>query len=170
MKVPPLPPPRSAHEHDWQAGVGGASRGRTINRAHSTVLDSYDQHGPIRGYLTDCHTVSRHVFGCSIVRSACQGLVEDKILLFAVVWKKKERDEKQRDEHKVAAKGRKKKNIKGQQVDFDVFPSNVNQSLTLKTSPKMSRSLFPLPYTAHLVKFNKLHASKTPDPAVRFQK
>lgn len=34
---------------------------------------------------------------------------------------------------------------------------------------KTSTSLFSLPYTAHLVEFNKPHASKPPDPAVGFQ-
>lgn len=57
IKVPPLPRPRSAHGSDWQAGGGGASRGRqSLEREkwkeHILQLPSctaliYDQHRPI---------------------------------------------------------------------------------------------------------------------------
>lgn len=36
-------------------------------------------------------------------------------------------------------------------------------------SIESTNSLFALPYAAHLVEFNKVHASKPPDPAVGFQ-
>lgn len=66
----------------------------------------YDQHGPIWGCLTDGHSAVMSSVRF-IVRSACQGLMEDKRLLFTAVLEKS-RDEKQTDEHNVAAEKQRK--------------------------------------------------------------
>lgn len=86
------------------------------------------------------------------------------------------REEKnwQTDEHNVAAKKAKMyEQINHQLLSF-FPPSNVNQSFTTnsvgKSNNRTNLSLFPLPYIAHLVEFNKPHASKPLDPAVGFQR
>lgn len=156
MKVPPhtLSHPPSGQRTevtDRQAEAGhpeGDSHQRRRNKssAHSAASFPapgfiYDQHGPIGGCLTDWHSVSRHVFACFIVRSACQGLMEDKKGLFTQV---QEKVKGWKANSWTQGSGRKaNKMIKKERAGWTYkiyiyfFPSNANQSFNINWKHKL---------------------------------
>lgn len=133
------------------------------------------------------------------IASLCRPLTKDYCRYFDIYWQKTVfmvvlkkwsavrktvlREEKNRptDEHNVAAKKakmNKKKQDRYEQINHQLLsflpPFNANQSFTTnsigKSNNRTNLCLFSLRYTAHLVEFNKPHASKPLHPAVGLQR